>query len=289
MGVRIDRGLKLMRAIESSDAQMVRLVLNGAPEGLVNKEDSNGRTPLMSAARVGAAEVAKVLLDAGADASLMDSSSGRCALTLAAGCGGDDVVSCLIGSGFDVDFLDNARETALMVAARGSMVGVMDLLIAGGADVNGKSSFGWTPLMYVARFGSLEALDLLLSRGEDANMANAAGETALALAAGRPWSGASGVVRLLESGASINWQDAEGSTALHQAVKRGRVREVQDLIMAGADIFLADAVGKTADDVASHDGIRSVLNAAKAAKDEIAMMVAVKNAVWTPRSPTKGI
>jgi ankyrin repeat protein len=59
------------------------------------------------------------------------------------------------------------------------------------------------------------------------------------------------VVRLLDSGVSINIQNSDGWTPLHVAAEQGNLRMVRYLLARGADANIKTARGRTAFDVAS--------------------------------------
>lgn len=209
-------GFALMRAIDALDASMVARELNGASAGLVNMTDVRGRTPLMGAARRGATDVARALLDAGADASMIDI-AGRSAMPVAAASGAVGVVSLLAASGVDVDFKDNSGSTALMEAAGGGHAAVVTALLEADADKAG----AWfrSPLMIGSYNGMLEAVDALLAGGADPNLHGKNNDTVLiaAVAGGHPMILSS----LLTAGARVNEQRVDGATALGKASLAG--------------------------------------------------------------------
>lgn len=177
----------------------------------LNKPESNGRTPLMQAARNGCAEDISILLKFGADARMADA---------------DGV-------------------TALHLAASAGNVECMSLLLQAGADVNAADNMGQTVLHAAVAHADFSAVEFLLSKVEDANKANAAGETPLHLAA---LNGDSWLIELLlsSSGAEVNAADASGKTALMCAIENENVAAVNRLLSLGADANLTDSTGRTA-------------------------------------------
>jgi len=164
-------------------------------------------------------------------------------------------------------------------------------LIDAGADVNAKAR-SWGHDVSVAYFairaGRADILTLLLDRGADAVEAlpTAAWDAQWAIVdllrvrgAGldaardgdRPllnnlvrWGQFRQARQLLERGASPNVTDAEGWTALHQAVSRGNVNMLRALVAAGADVGRPDRHGRTPLDLAR--GRRDLVEALSAAK-----------------------
>lgn len=121
-------------AARHDDADMARmLVLAGARLGAVTR---NGQyTPLHLAARNGGAATVRVLLDAGATVDARTSSGAALPLHFAAEHGDVEVVAALLDAGAEVDATDQA--------------------------------FGQTPLMWAAALGRVPAITLLLERGAD--------------------------------------------------------------------------------------------------------------------------
>ena len=201
------------------------------------------RTPLMNAAFHGNAEVASLLIIAGADvnAKVYDP---RPEITitpiiLAARSGDTATVEVLIRAGADVNArtssLYGMHETPLMHASRYGDAEMVDRLIEAGADVNARNDYGWTPLMFAStRIGedengspvSLSIVETLIRHGADVNTASTAtlslykrhyththvaGKTALMIAAevGYP-----SVFRsLVRAGAMRDAQDIHGKSA----------------------------------------------------------------------------
>jgi ankyrin repeat protein len=122
-------------AATHGDAEMARmLVVAGARLEAVTR---NGNyTPLHLAARVGSAPVLTTLLDAGANVKAATSSGGATALHLAAAQGSAAAVTTLLDRGAEVDAKETAfGQTALMWAAAFDRVSAIEALIARKADL----------------------------------------------------------------------------------------------------------------------------------------------------------
>jgi ankyrin repeat protein len=121
-------------AAMKNDAELAQmLVYAGANVRATTRLGAN--TPLVIAARTGSAPVVKVLVDAGADVKT-PTSTGTTPLMLAAASGSVDAVKTLLAAGAEVDAREQSmQQTALMFAAAFTRVEVMKTLIAAGADV----------------------------------------------------------------------------------------------------------------------------------------------------------
>ena len=109
-----------------------------------------------------------------------------------------------------------------------------------------------TPLISACSFGHVPVVDLLLERGASIDFENNDGTTALMNAAGN---GHLPIVDLLlEHGASVNLQANLGYTALIHAASEGYTAIVRRLLRAGAQISLRDRRGKTAQKWAEQQG-----------------------------------
>jgi ankyrin repeat protein len=89
-------------------------------------------------------------------------------LAEAAVAGNADVVRRLLTAGADVEAQDADGQTALMIAARSSVIEVARLLLENGADANARERWReQTPLMWAAAQSRPAMVDLLLAHGAD--------------------------------------------------------------------------------------------------------------------------
>lgn len=102
------------------------------------------------------AEVVKVLIDAGTDLSLTDDPKssnyhGWTPLMTAACYGRVEIARILIEAGANMDAKDKSGKTPLIIAAEFGSVGVADLLVQSGAKIDARDSKGRTAFDYVSK------------------------------------------------------------------------------------------------------------------------------------------
>jgi ankyrin repeat protein len=127
-------------AATNGDAELARmLVYAGARKEATTRNGSY--TPLHLAAKAGKAAALKALLEAGANANAVTTSGGATALHLAAAQGNTDAVAALLEHGAQVNAKEGAwGQTALMWAAAYNRVPVIELLVARGAEIKATSN-----------------------------------------------------------------------------------------------------------------------------------------------------
>jgi len=242
-------------------------------------------TPLTLAAREGDVEMARILVNAGADVNAV-AGDGKTALALAIFNGNYDVASLLVDSKADVNKADAQRFTPLFYAVdRRNMetapnfpwmvtadpMPLIRKMLDAGANPNAlvnntprarmregspRIVFA-TALMRAAFAADLDLVKLLLERGADPKILSRDNETMLSAAAGlafihgyhrgKPPEERLQVVKLfVELGNDVNWHDDYGITPLMAAANYGSVPIIQYLIDAGADLSAHD-LGKKND------------------------------------------
>jgi ankyrin repeat protein len=201
-------------------------------------------TPLDVAMRRGHVEVARVLLEHGADREARDL-LGWSPLERASEGGHVELVQVLLEYGADVNARDELGCTPLFWASDLGKPASVRALIKHGADVKASDKDNQTPLH---RAGTEEVAQILLEHGADANALESRNWTPLHVASVL---GRAGVVRvLLEHGADANARDADNATPLHLAsVSDDQDEEELDvielLLQYGSDIHASDNEGQT--------------------------------------------
>jgi len=204
------------------DGRQVRRMVKKRSE-FVRERDTGGLTALQCAAgsRIPGplVEIARVLLDAGADPGAKTKSWGD-----------------------DID--------AVHLAASAKNAAMFELLLDRGANPSqALSSALWNDREDMAR--------IALARGAKPDHATLEGRPLLNNLI--RWGAFQGAVWLLGQGASPNVADARGWTAVHQAASRGNEKMLRALLDAGGDIARRDNDGCVPRDRASRDKILAML------------------------------
>jgi ankyrin len=241
----VDGSPALHWAVRVDDAGMAKLLLGaGAQATLANRY---GLTPMAIAASNGSASMIAVLLDAGADANAPDP-AGDTPLMSVIRVGRVDAVTLLLDRGAKVDAADATyQQTALMVAVRENHPDIVKLLIARGASVNARTRTGRTPPWVLPNSQPGFGHGIGIVRGGSPDRGRRAptpgGMTPL-LYASRD--GRMEIARmLLDAGADINVRDANDITPLIAAITNNHPDVARYLIERGADIKAVDWYGRT--------------------------------------------
>ena len=198
-----------------------------------------GLTPLHLASREGHMEIARFLVERGADARAQDN-YWTTPLHLASGRGHLEVARFLVECGADPRAQDNYWITPLHQASEQGHLEVARFLIDRGADPRALNN-GWiTPLHLASHLGHLEVARFLVECGADTRAEDGDGQTPLGLTSS--WEVAS---LLVEHGVDVTGHDIYGSTPLHLASEGGRVRVGRILVDRGASATAKDSNGST--------------------------------------------
>lgn len=129
--------------IRSGKLEEIKLRVE-ADSSLISKKDDKGFPPLIMACYTSQNDVAKFLLETGADLNAQDA----------------------------------ADNTALMGVSYKGILDIASILIEQGADVNIQNSQGYTALMFAAMFNQEEIIRLLIQHTADILITDSSGKTA---------------------------------------------------------------------------------------------------------------
>ncbi len=207
-------------AVRARDETAVTALLkSGVP---ADESDFLFGTALHVAAAEGHADIARILIENGADVKAVSELKDARALHLAARFGHVDVLAVLLDSGADIEARDQYRQTPLSRAAKLGHVEAVRLLLDRGANIETREEkFGAAPLHEAALHGHIDVVKLLLEYGADVNAKNNTGRTPFWAAAFPHSYNVVGDASLLEylmaKGADPNVRDVSGMSMLTYA------------------------------------------------------------------------
>jgi ankyrin repeat protein len=257
---------RLPDAAEQGDrAAIASLLKSGAK---VNSAQGDGMTALHWAAYRDDAEMAQMLIRAGADVKASTRLRGLTPLFLAAQGGYAPVIDLLLKAGADANAVNDTGTTPLMLAAASGNSGAVKLLLERGAQVNAReSTWGETPLMFASAYGRVEVAKLLIACGADATITtkverldtnkgydpDAANENPNSKKveeekADDPAKEATRKKAAEKRAAAAKMRAAEamgGMTALHFAAREGHIDTIKALVESGVNINEVSAADQT--------------------------------------------
>ena len=188
------------------------------PQDVSSRGFDDESTPLHLASRMGYVEIARLLIEHGADVTTQHR-HGWTALHWAVRAGSMDLASLLIEHGADVTTKDNDGWSPFHWAVGAESVELARLLIERGASVTTRDNSCWTPLHKAVEARNVDLARLLIEHGAYVTAQNNVGRTPLHLAIRN---GSIDLVRLLvKHGADTTAHDHHRS--MHRAVDEGGV------------------------------------------------------------------
>lgn len=232
-------GPAIIQAVQNDDRAAVAELLRHKVD--VNAQEEDGATALAWAAVRSNAEIARLLLKAGANPNLRNE-QGIDPLYLAIVNGSTAVVRLLLDGGANAKAAREDGETRLMTATRLGQLETVKMLLDHGADANAREKkFGQTALMWAAGFP--DEVRLLVDHGADVRTVSKVWDitstiytptTATLGKTGIPWN---------NDGTYTSRQG--GQSALLFAVQKHDLKSAGILLDAGVDVNSATADGTT--------------------------------------------
>jgi len=195
-----------------------------------NAITANGKTPLMTAVEMNNLELARQLIEAGADVTLVAPDSGSTALHYAASV---DCARLLIEHGANVGAVDKLDSEALFYAADGGDLNTVKLLLGHGANAAQINDMGLSPLSGAIKQNNLEMAKLLTAAGAPLEAQDDHGRTPIW---GAVLCSAEDIFyNLIEQEADVQRTIPDGPTLLHVAAQTGIAGVVEKLLSMGLD------------------------------------------------------
>ena len=236
-------------ASQSGYVEVARLLVEHGAD--MAARDKYGSTPLHLAVQEGREDLACWLVENGADLTAQDS-DGRTPLHVVLREGRVDLARFFVEHGKDLTAQDNYGSTPLHEAVRMGSIDLARLLVEHGADARAKGKDGSTPLQLAVRYGSINLACLLVEHGADATTEDNYWTSLLHWAVRKGRMDFASL--LVERGVDVTVQDKDGSTPLYFAVAQGRVDLARFLVEHGADVTAKDKDGSALLDLAMESG-----------------------------------
>lgn len=222
---------------------------NPASTTWLNTQNKNGYTALYDAASRGHSGVVKLLLQAGASASLHCSNAGTAMHAAARGDHSDTVDALFSSAGRPIleEKTPAWQDTPLSICACRGRPAMMTKLLDLGADIDTRQRQGKTPLLLATECNRPRCARILLDRGASVTPGGDKGLTPLHEATQNAMPEVLECLVGREDGRRvIDHQDGEGRSALLRAVQLRRPRCFRALLRAGASLDVQTVEGETA-------------------------------------------
>lgn len=161
----------------------LQLLDSGASANAYTKD---GDRAIFHAVKSGNRDIARLLLERGADPNVSYNDATGSPLDSAVSAGDPEMVSLLIkwkaGVNYKMRGAQTALHTACMQKESEQASAIITVLLQSGADVNAVTHMGVTPLMNAVEADNTSAVRILLQRGADPRIQNIKGRTALDIA-----------------------------------------------------------------------------------------------------------
>ncbi|KAF3004786.1 hypothetical protein E8E13_002498 [Curvularia kusanoi] len=247
------------------DRILTMLLQNGADKTTIRLKDPDTEMYLVSenvdlsgrwlwtAAYRGMAELARAIIDHGADPNCSDGIA-RTSLFFAAGNGHSDVVDLLLSKGANSNTFDDYGWTPLMLGAGWGHLEVVESLLKSGADLDLVDRAGCTSLNLAAGAGHFQVAELLLKYGADPSISNKLGEAPLLHAA--RWNSTELIKLLLDNDAYGTYEHVPGTLFVsHLFARHGQTEFLRFIVEHyGADLREPDMHGRSCIEFAAIGG-----------------------------------
>ena len=239
-------GSEFHDAAKRNDLKKVKPLL-AENRDLLERKDKYGRTALHAAARYGAVEVCRYLIEQGADVNAKDE-SGNTPLHLASIFRHDEAVVLLARSKADIDALNDDFASPLSLAIIYGTPKTAEFLLAQNADRRIEDKDGNTILHLASFYGYSEKVKEILKYQPEIDKRNHAGQTPLHLSV--QWTDNAELIKVLfNHGANPALSDRDEKTVLHMAFSSYHIAyttdKIETILERKLDINALDKDGNT--------------------------------------------
>ena len=228
--------MKIQSTVKSGNMSEVRELLETYVDVTTRKINGFGATALHFAAQYGHVDVAKLLIQNGADVNTECDYKITCLHYAAMSTKRADVAKLLVQNGADVNAVDElGNETSLHIAAKWGNVDMTTFLIQNGADVNIKNKKNKTCLHFAGKYGEIEVMKVLIQNGADVNAVDIDNSTSLHNVASERYVDVAKL--LIQNGADVNAVNKRKQSVLcHASYLSRSVPITLELLCLGAKI-----------------------------------------------------
>ncbi len=202
---------------------------------ILGAQDISGATPLHEAIRYGRADIANLLLGAGAKVDALDSLGKTPLLLIIPTESQYTAYETLIQHKANINQKDMYGDTVLHVAAMSDApANVLELLVKNGASVNERNKQGVTPIEIAIEQGHSAQVEFFAKHNADIFAQDMKGNSPLSKALSSP---TPDMLKMLVASENVNSKDSSGNTALHVAIKKNaKIDYIKYLVDTGADV-----------------------------------------------------
>lgn len=247
----IDLGADI-NAVAQATPEYLEKLAQMIAAGTVDDTDPHvdGVTAVHVAAQGGHLETVKILIQAGADVTVLDDED-RSALLLAVKGNYGDVAIALVEGGADPNtpYVDDegASHNLLFDSLIVENSEFAQLLIEKGADIYHQDEHKVTTLLQASHRGMTEVVKALLSKNTKKSFVDDASDENITPLIAASSEGHTEITKMLiNASANVNTKDKDQTTALMAAAARGHTEIVENLVQAGANINDQNIDGHTA-------------------------------------------
>ena len=252
----------LLSAVLNGRTEMARILIeNGADVNVtgVYEKIADRATPLEMALIEGNEEIAALLEKAGAKRPPLDEEATRAFFR---GAGKIPHMTRFLVRGGKIDAKDGRRDSILHGAAARGDVESLTWILGKGLPVDTSGSYGRTAIFSAAKANRIDNIRFLVAKGAKIDGQDEDGDTPLAASAGDMGVQLPTIEALLELGAKLDVANKRGHTPLHRAAKSGYAKAAGFLAGKGAKLDVKDAAGKTPLDLAFNQQTKDAMLAA---------------------------